>query len=150
MAIDPAALAEKLIAAQGAACEIEPITASAADFDIAAGYRVLRLIEERRRTQGWEAVGRKIGFTNRSIWPRYNVAEPLFATIWDKTVRFTPSARATIDLRPFVNPRIEPEIVFKLQSPMPLSDDPAALLSAAEWIAPGFEIVQSPFPNWKF
>ncbi len=49
-----------------------------------------------------------------------------------------------------MQPRIEPEVVFKLKAPVPLTDDPLALLAAVEWIAPGFEIVQSHFPDWKF
>jgi len=49
-----------------------------------------------------------------------------------------------------VQPRIEPEVVFKLCSPVPVTDDAAAILDCIEWIAPGFEIVQSHFPDWKF
>ncbi len=33
---------------------------------------------------------------------------------------------------------------------MPPTDDPLAILAAVEWVAPGFEIVQSHFPDWKF
>src|SRR5262249_51835756 len=32
----------------------------------------------------------------------------------------------------------------------PLTDDPQTVLASVEWIAPGFEIVQSHFPDWKF
>ena len=49
-----------------------------------------------------------------------------------------------------MQPRIEPEVVFKLKAPVPLTDDPSALLTSVEWIAPGFEIVQSVFPDWRF
>jgi 2-oxo-3-hexenedioate decarboxylase len=53
-------------------------------------------------------------------------------------------------LAPFVQPRIEPEVVLKLKDAVPLADDPAEVLTCVEWIAPGFEIVQSHFPDWKF
>jgi 2-oxo-3-hexenedioate decarboxylase len=33
---------------------------------------------------------------------------------------------------------------------VPLTDDPVDVLACVDWIAPGFEIVQSPFPDWKF
>jgi 2-oxo-3-hexenedioate decarboxylase len=49
-----------------------------------------------------------------------------------------------------VQPRIEPEVVFKLKAPVPRTDDANAVLASVEWIAPGFEIVQSHFPDWKF
>lgn len=143
-------IASRLIAAQDAMTELAPITASAADFSFADGYATLAIIEKRRRAQGWQPVGRKIGFTNRTIWPRYNVNAPVFATLWKHTVQFTRDGRAMLDARRFVNPRIEPEVVFKLQAPVPVSKDPATLLSAVEWMAPGFEVVQSLFPDWKF
>src|SRR5262249_40362428 len=50
----------------------------------------------------------------------------------------------------FVLPRIEPEVAFGLNGPVPLTDDPLAVLARVDWIAPGFEIVQSHFPDWKF
>jgi len=41
-------------------------------------------------------------------------------------------------------------VVFKLKAPVPASEDPAEILASVEWLAPGFEIVQSHFPDWKF
>jgi 2-oxo-3-hexenedioate decarboxylase len=49
-----------------------------------------------------------------------------------------------------VQPRIEPEVVFGLRGPVPVAGDARAVLDAVEWIAPGFEVVQSHFPAWKF
>src|SRR5262249_27317626 len=129
---------------------LPPITAGAPEFSVADGYAVLANIETRRRASGWRSVGRKIGFTNRTIWPRYGVYQPMWAHIWTHTVHFADGNRAVLPLTNLVQPRIEPEVVFKLKGPVPLSDDPLAVLGAAEWIAPGFEIVQSHFPDWKF
>jgi 2-oxo-3-hexenedioate decarboxylase len=111
---------------------------------------VLHDIETRRRAQGWEAVGRKIGFTNRTIWPRYGVYQPMWAHVWTHTVHFAPDGKAALPLNSLVQPRIEPEVVFKLKGSVPLTDDAAAVLTSVEWLAPGFEIVQSHFPDWKF
>jgi len=148
--LDHNAIADRLIAAYDGVTTLAPITSWAPDFSVTDAYAVLDIIEKRRRAQGWISVGRKIGFTNRTIWPRYGVYQPNWAHIWSHTVQFAKEGRGTIDLRRFVNPRIEPEIAFKLKGPVPLSDDPIALLSAAEWVAPAFEIVQSHFPDWKF
>jgi len=65
-------------------------------------------------------------------------------------VHFASDGKASLPLHRFVEPRIEPEIVFKLNAPVPPTDDPSMVLAATEWIAPGFEIVQSHFPDWKF
>ena len=143
-------IAERLIAAQDGATTLPPITSTLPDFSNDDAYAVLGEIERRRRAQGWRAVGRKIGFTNRTIWPRYGVYQPMWAHVWSNTVQFARDGQATLSLRGLVQPRIEPEIVFKLTGPVPAGDDPAAVLSAAEWMAPGFEIVQSHFPDWKF
>jgi 2-oxo-3-hexenedioate decarboxylase len=143
-------IADRLVAAYDNATMLPPITADAAEFSVADGYTVLLDIEARRRAQGWKAVGRKIGFTNRTIWPRYGVYQPMWAHIWTHTVHSAPDGRATLSLNSFVQPRIEPEVVFKLKAPVPVSNEPLAILEATEWMAPGFEIVQSHFPDWKF
>jgi 2-oxo-3-hexenedioate decarboxylase len=143
-------IADALIAAYDTATTLPPITAGTPDFSVADGYAVLRDIEARRRARGWTAVGRKIGFTNRTIWPRYGVYQPMWAHVWTHTVHFAPDGQATLPLNSLVQPRIEPEVVFKLNHPVPLTDDAAAVLACVEWMAPGFEIVQSHFPDWKF
>jgi 2-oxo-3-hexenedioate decarboxylase len=150
MGVDIGSIAERLIAAYDSAGMLAPITASAPKFDIADGYRVLAEIEKRRGAQGWQAVGRKLGFTNTTIWSRYGVSAPLWAHVWAQTVRYARNDEASLSLAPFVQPRIEPEVVLKLKGAVPLADDPAEILTCVEWMAPGFEIVQSHFPDWKF
>ena len=49
-----------------------------------------------------------------------------------------------------MQPRIEPEVVFGLKAPVAGDSDAGAVLASTDWIAPGFEIVQSHFPDWKF
>ncbi len=144
------AIADRLIAAYDSVSLLEPVTASHPDFTVAEAYEVLGEIEDRRRAQGWQPVGRKIGFTNRTIWDRYGVWQPMWAHVWSRTVHSAQANDATLSLRPFVQPRIEPEVVFKLKAGLPLTADSSTILDSVEWIAPGFEIVQSHFPEWKF
>jgi 2-oxo-3-hexenedioate decarboxylase len=145
-----AAIADRLLAAYDGATTLAPISATEPGFDVATAYAVLAEIERRRRAQGWQPAARKIGFTNRTIWPRYGVYRPMWAHAWTHTVQYAPSGRATQSLARLVQPRIEPEVVFKLAAPVPATDDAEAILACIEWIAPGFEIVQSHFPDWKF
>jgi len=147
---DVAAIATRLIDAYDRAATLAPISAGTPGFDVAQAYDVLAEIERRRRAQGWRAIGRKIGFTNRTIWARYGVYQPMWAHVFAHTVHFAPAGSASLSLARFVQPRIEPEVVFKLKAPPPDTDDARALLACIEWIAPGFEIVQSHFPDWKF
>jgi 2-oxo-3-hexenedioate decarboxylase len=139
-----------LIAACDSGRTLAPITNEADDFDVAAAYDVLAEIERRRRAQGWVPAGRKIGFTNRTIWSRYGVYEPMWAHTWTHTVHHARDGLATLALDGFVQPRIEPEVVFGLGGPVPDTNDALEVLRHVEWIAAGFEIVQSHFPEWKF
>jgi 2-oxo-3-hexenedioate decarboxylase len=150
MGADLDGIAGRLVAAYDTATTLPPITEAAPDFSVADGYAVLAEIERRRRAQGWRPAGRKIGFTNRTIWPRYGVYQPMWAHTWTHTVHFAKDNAAALKLAGLVQPRIEPEVVFKLRGPVPLTDEPMALLNSVEWIAPGFEVVQSHFPDWKF
>jgi len=143
-------IATRLIGAQDRGATIPPISATTPGFDVDAAYDVLHEIESRRIAQGWRPVGRKIGFTNRTIWPRYGVYQPMGARIWSRTVQYARVGSAKQALAGFVQPRIEPEVVFKLKAPVAAGADARTVLAATEWIAAGFEIVQSHFPEWKF
>jgi len=144
------ALAGRLLDAYEGSHTLDPITASDPSFDMAAAYAVLREIHARRTASGWRAVGRKIGFTNRTIWARYGVDRPWWAHVYSHTVHHAPDGHAARAIAGFVQPRIEPEVVFGLRGPVPAAGDARAVLDAVDWIAAGFEIVQSHFPGWRF
>jgi 2-oxo-3-hexenedioate decarboxylase len=74
----------------------------------------------------------------------------MFARVWSETLRLAADGRATFDLASTMQPRIEPEVVFKLRGPVPQTDDVQAVLACVEWIAAGFEIVQCHFEGWHF
>ena len=93
-------------------------------------------------------IGKKIGFTNRNIWDVYNVNEPIWGPITSKSVSFTETSFQKIDLSQFCEPRIEPEVVICLrEKPRHYDEDLDIFI---DWIAPGFEIVDSIYANWSF
>ena len=144
-------IARELKTAQDERRPVEPPSARVSGFDTAMAYEVARLIHEARVREGAVPVGRKIGFTNREIWPVYGVYEPIWAHVYDTTVVRLAGSRGTCRLGRFAaDPRIEPEIVLHFRAAPPAGDDPAALLACVDWIAHGFEIVQCHFPGWKF
>ncbi len=112
------------------------------------GYRVSAALCEMRVARGAHVIGRKIGFTNRAIWPTYGVDRPMWGEMYDTTVHDAGSG--PFALSGFLEPRIEPEISFCFgRAPKPgMSDED--LLSCCDWCAHGFEIVQSPYPEWSF
>ena len=147
---DVHAIARQMKAAQDEARQIEPFTSQLSDFDVPSAYAVARLIHEERIHRGAVTVGRKIGFTNRAMWSRYGVCEPIWGYIYDTTVVRVSGTQARCSLRRFTEPKIEPEIIFHFRSSPPVGGDLAALLACIDWVAHGFEIVQSHFPKWKF
>ena len=114
----------------------------------AEGYAAARALHERRLSQGWRAVGRKIGFTNRTIWPLYGVYQPIWGMVYDRTLVYGINDSASLSLEGLAQPRIEPEICFKLKA-APRSSRPDELLSCLEWVAHSVEIVQCRQPGWK-
>jgi len=67
-------------------------------FDLDDAYRVTAAIRQMRETRGEMPVGRKIGFTNRTIWTEYNVYEPVWGYVYYRTVHTT-SPRSAIRSR---------------------------------------------------
>ncbi len=138
-------LAHELIDLDRSPREVAPFSERYPGLSAAEGYRAARALHEHRIAQGWKPLGRKIGFTNRTLWARYGVHEPMWGTVYDRTVHFARSDRCTVPLAGLVQPRIEPEICFKLRS----APHPDHLLESIEWMAHAVEIVQCRHPGWK-
>ena len=102
-----------------------------------------------RAARGEKVVGRKIGFTNRTIWDEYKVFAPIWGYMYDTTL-FDISAARNVDLAKFVEPRIEPEIALCFGHAPQAGMSPVQILDCVEWAAHGFELVQSLYPDWKF
>ena len=147
--MDATNLAAELIDAHAAARTISPFSERDPALTPETGYAAARQLHAHRLAQGWKPVGRKIGFTNRSIWERYGVHEPIWGTVYDRTLIHAREHKAVVPLAGLVQPRIEPEIAFRLKSAPPVTKDPEALLRSIEWIAHSVEIVQCHFPGWK-
>jgi 2-keto-4-pentenoate hydratase len=145
--------AHQLLDARAQSRLIAPLS-SDAPLSIADGYSIARNILDIRTAQGEVMVGRKIGFTNRTIWPKYGEREPIKAPIWapvyDSTIRFAHDNAGVQSLAGAQQPRIEPEVAFKLERTPPANASLEQIADCIGWIAHAFEIVVSPFPGWKF
>jgi 2-oxo-3-hexenedioate decarboxylase len=146
---DIAAIGAEILAATDAARSIAPFSARGSALSPADAYRVSHWLERARAGRGETFVGRKIGFTNRNIWAEYNVYAPNWGYVTSRSVREL-AETPVLQIAPFAEPRIEPEIVFGLaHAPSPGMDE-LALMNCIGWVAHGYEIVQSVFPLWKF
>ena len=147
--MDATALSQELIEVHAGARLVPPFGERYPGLTPLAGYRAARELHRHRLAQGWRPLGRKIGFTNRTLWARYGVHEPMWGTIYDRTLVFALHDAAQVPLAGLAQPRIEPEIAFKLKAPPPRTQDPEALLEAIECVAHAVEIVQCHHPDWK-
>lgn len=147
---DTALLAADLLAALDGRRQISPLTGADPAFDLAAAYRVTARVRALREARGERVVGRKIGFTNRTIWDEYDVHAPIWGYVYDATLREGEAARAPCPIGHLVEPRIEPEIVLGLERAPEPGMNEAALMGCVAWVGHGFEIVQSLFPGWRF
>ena len=148
--MDTKAIAKELLTARYRARQLPPYSEASADFSTDQAYDVAAEILKTRRAGGETPVGRKIGFTNRNIWPEYGVHAPIWSYVYDDTIRYAADNTGTQSLKGALEPKIEPEIVLKLRdAPRPgMSEE--ELAGCIDWIAHGFEIVHSMFPGWRF
>ncbi len=117
--------------------------------DIAQAYQMALATRRLRTERGETPRGFKIGFTNRNIWPVYQVYGPIWGTVYASTLTVSPG-QATVSLSTRCQPRLEPEAVFGIKATPPPGASVDELFDCLDWVAPGFEIVQSHAPGWKF
>ena len=142
--------AKELIEILGTGKSIPSFTDRDPSFGVSQAYEAAARLHAARLAGGERPVGRKIGFTNRNIWDEYGVDEPIWGFVYETTLFRAENGMASLPLDGLAEPRIEPEIVLHFHSPPPVTRDEEAILDCIDWIAHGFEIVQSPFPGWKF
>jgi 2-oxo-3-hexenedioate decarboxylase len=124
---------DALLAARDNASLLDP-----PGLDMPRAYEVGARLREALVARGYRMVGRKIGFTNEAIWPNLGLNEPIWAPIYEQTVRFRDGRHS---LAGAIGPRIELEVVLELTAVSPLR---------IGWVALGFEIVQCHYPDWTF
>jgi 2-oxo-3-hexenedioate decarboxylase len=147
--MDAQEIAREVFALLGTGRQRAPFSGSSPNFGLKEAYRVAAAVRAMREARGERPIGRKIGFTNRTIWAEYGVHAPIWGYVYDRTVRDL-SGEAPVSLSGLAEPRIEPEIMFGLAAAPAPGMDAEALIRCVDWIAHGFEIVQSIFPNWSF
>lgn len=147
---DIEAMAHELLGLLGTGRQVPPFTSRPGGLDTAGAYAVVTKLRDLRKARGETPVGRKIGFTNRAMWATYGVNGPIWNYMYDSTVHDLPAGGGTFALTGLPQPLVEPEIALHLaRAPRPGMSD-AELLGCIDWIAHGFEVVQSVYPNWSF
>ena len=150
MAIDANAVAQELVDAYEAGDLLPQPLSAREGFDLAAAYAVEAELARRRRASGRTVVGRKVAFGNHAVLEKLNLKTVAWGSMYDDTVH--QASEVEVTPLPFTYaPKLEPEVVFKLKSPVAGDTaDAAAVLKSVEWLSLGYEIVDCPFPEWQF
>ncbi|MFZ0416872.1 MAG: hypothetical protein WAM04_02120 [Candidatus Sulfotelmatobacter sp.] len=120
-------------------------------FDLDTAYEVEATLKRFREAGGHRSVGRKVGYANKAMWRVLKLETLVWAHMYDDTVHYSDGNSATLSLEHPRSLKIEPEIVFGLEQSLTGQGlDAAAALAATDWLAMGFEIIDCPFPEWKF
>lgn len=119
-------------------------------FDLNMAYEVELTLKRFREADGHKAVGRKVGYANKAMWRMLKLETLVWAHMYDDTVHHSDSNSATLSISHPRSLKVEPEIVFGLKQPVTEGADAAVALASTDWLAVGFEIIDCPFPDWKF
>ena len=140
-------LARDLLAARDRRETVRPPTQRTGEFGLERAYRVGAALDRSLQEQGYGLLGCKVGFTNREIWPRFGLDEPILAPIYARTLRLA-RPEAEVSLAKFRAPMIEVEVVFGIEpeGDAPNGDAPGA--GRPSWVSLGFEIVDCHYPDW--
>lgn len=149
-AMDAKSIAAEALSVLGQGRQIAPFSSRDPAFGLDEAYKVTPIVRQMREARGEKAIGRKIGFTNSTIWEQYNVNGPVWGYMYDRTVRNLSEIGGTASLAELIDPRIEPEIVFGLSAAPDAAMNERELVSCIAWVALGYEVVQSIYPDWKF
>jgi 2-oxo-3-hexenedioate decarboxylase len=144
-------LARELLAAQEQG-QMVPLPPSARPgFDLDKAYAVESLLKGWHVAGGHRSVGRKVGYANKAMWRMLKLETLVWAHMYEDTVHDFADNSATLALKNSRSLKIEPEIVFGLKHAIGLeTNDAESALKASEWLAMGFEIIDCPFPEWRF
>ena len=92
------AITAEALAALDTGHQISPFSARLSTVDLDDAYRVAAAIRQMREARGEMPVGRKIGFTNCTVWAEYG---PIWGYVYNRTD--TTSPRSAIRSRSWVS-----------------------------------------------
>src|SRR5579863_45619 len=120
-------------------------------FDLNAAYEVEATLKRFREEGGARPAGRKVGYANKAMWRVFKLETLVWGHMYHDTIHYSDDNKSSLSLPRARSLKIEPEIVFALKETITTPGlDAAAALEAADWYAIGFEIIDCPFPDWKF
>jgi len=144
-------LARELLSAHQAGQMVPTPLSSRPGFDLDKAYQVEATLKQWHEAAGHKTAGLKVGYANKAMWRVLKLGTLVWAHMYGDTVHQAKDNSATLSLSHTRSLKIEPEIVFGLKQPITSETvDANSALEATDWLALGFEIIDCPFPEWRF
>src|SRR5262249_61475813 len=143
--IDADVLARTLDEALTQRREIQPLTKTHGEFDLATAYDVQARGIELRKARGEKIVGYKMGLTSEAKRKQMSLGAPIYGVLTD-AMRAVDEVRAGDG----VHPKIEPEIAFVTARPLHGRITREQAHAALQSVAPALEILDSRFAGFKY
>ena len=141
------ALAHALSDAEHSATPIPPLTEQAPEITSEEAYAIAADILVHELEHGHRVVGRKVGLTNEAMQAAFGIDTPVLGTVFDDTTVRDGGRIKTAEL---IHPKAEPELAFRLKSPL---RGPGVtleqVLAATDYVFPALEIVDSRVEGWR-
>lgn len=148
---DVETVSHELFSAYQAGKMVAALPSERPGFDLDAAYEVEAKLKQLRQAGGHRAVGRKVGYANKAMWRVLKLETLVWAHMYNDTVHYSDNNSATLAMEHIRSLKVEPEIVFGLKRSITSEGlDAVAPLEATEWLAIGFEVIDCPYPDWKF
>lgn len=144
-------LSRELISAYETGQGVATLPSTRPGFDLDAAYAVESALKRWREAGGARGVGRKVGYANKAMWRVFKLQTLVWGQMYDDTVHYSEGNTASASFARPHSLKVEPEIVFGLKNGITAKGlDATAALESCDWLAIGFEIIDCPFPDWKF
>ena len=145
------ALANELCSAYEMGKMIEVPPSARPGFNLDVAYEVEAKLKQRHEAGGYRSIGRKVGYANKAMWRVLKLETLVWAHMYEDTVHYSVGNDAALSIAHPRSLKIEPEIVFGMKQALTGQRlDAAGALAHVDWLAIGFEIIDCPFPDWKF
>jgi 2-keto-4-pentenoate hydratase len=136
-----------LDAAERTRAAIPPLTQTHPQLSAADAYAVQDAWLQKKLAGGGRLAGRKIGLTNRAMQQQLGVGEPDFGFLMESMLV---TSGATLRRGELLQPRVEPEIAFRLRTDLRGPGITAQeVLAATRGVSAALEIVDSRIANWR-
>lgn len=138
-------LGQSLLTARSTREAIAPVRETLPEGTIADAYAIQTVQRDKLLAEGRELIGHKIGLTSLAMQQQLGVDSPDFGFVVDDMVF---DAGTSIPVEAFIEPKVEPELAFRLSKDIPATATLDDLKEAIEGVYPAIEIIDSRIKNW--